>query len=371
MASLLSGVDVHCRNRVGLSAKSVGILYRHLSRGPLGLRQHICNDVLFQRLPATSSLASHRPSGTARPGHRDTGVVFKSGGHNRLHLGVLPAAKKTDRRRGQAGGDIRSDHGVFRFRHGLVSASVSRDLPSSVAPPFALILRLFPQPLGWPMASTRQVAVSKRLLCGWLTTVFPFSCPASHLGLHFWLTACFTCIQIMTGASEAVFEPTQVRTRKGRVLAVRAYGCEDFAALVEMYASFEPKRVAQGLPPPDVPRISGWLDQLQRKSHQLLAFESTKIVAHTILCPIRQPEIEFTIFVHQDYREDTLGTAMSELTLAWSLEMGFSKVLLTTEFSNYRAIGLFRKLGFHTSSSYGDECEMVVDLPGESKAKAA
>jgi ribosomal protein S18 acetylase RimI-like enzyme len=51
--------------------------------------------------------------------------------------------------------------------------------------------------------------------------------------------------------------------------------------------------------------------------------------------------------------------------------MGFSKVLLTTEFSNYRAIGLFRKLGFHTSSSYGDECEMVVDLLADSKAQAA
>ena len=175
----------------------------------------------------------------------------------------------------------------------------------------------------------------------------------------------------MTGASEAPFQPTEVRTRKGRKLEVRAYASEDFPALVEMYASFEPKRVAQGLPPPDVPRIARWLEQLQKKSYQLLAFDGQKIIAHVILCPIRQPEIEFTIFVHQDYREETLGTAMSELSLAWSLEMGFGKLLLTTEFSNYRAIGLFRKLGFHTSSSYGDECEMVVDLSAGTKSKAA
>ncbi len=175
----------------------------------------------------------------------------------------------------------------------------------------------------------------------------------------------------MFSSPEAVFQPTEVRTRKGRKLEVRAYAGGDFAALLEMYASFEPKRVAQGLPPPDVPRITGWLEQLQKKSSQLLAWDGTKIVAHTILCPIRLPEIEFTIFVHQDYREETLGTAMTELTLAWSLEMGFSKVLLTTEFSNYRAIGLFRKLGFRTSSSYGDECEMAVDLSSGSKAKAA
>jgi len=152
---------------------------------------------------------------------------------------------------------------------------------------------------------------------------------------------------------------------------VRAYRCEDFEKLVEMYAGFEPKRVAQGLPPPDVPRITRWLEQLLSKSYQLLALDGEKVVAHTILCPIRQNEVEFTIFVLQDYREEKLGTALSELTLAWALELGFSKVFLTTEFSNYRAIGLFRKLGFHTTSSYGDECEMLIDLLAGAKVQAA
>jgi RimJ/RimL family protein N-acetyltransferase len=175
----------------------------------------------------------------------------------------------------------------------------------------------------------------------------------------------------MTSAPEALFKPTEVRTRKGRALMVRAYGSEDFGTLVEMYASFEPKRVAQGLPPPDVPRITRWLDNLQKKSHALLAVDGKKIVAHTLLCPIRQGEVEFTIFVLQDYREEGLGTVLSRLTLAWALEMGLSKVLLTTEFSNYRAIGLFRKLGFSIKSSYGDECEMRLDLPADSKAQAA
>jgi RimJ/RimL family protein N-acetyltransferase len=175
----------------------------------------------------------------------------------------------------------------------------------------------------------------------------------------------------MTGASEAVFKPTEIRTRKGRKLEVRAYSPEDFGALVEMYASFEPKRVAQGLPPPDVSRISQWLAQLKSKSYSLLAIDAKKIVAHTILCPISQTEVEFTIFVLQGYREEGLGTGISQLTLAWAAEVGFSKVLLTTEFTNYRAIGLFRKLGFSTTSSYGDECEMKVELRAEANQEAA
>jgi len=175
----------------------------------------------------------------------------------------------------------------------------------------------------------------------------------------------------MTVAPQALFKPTEVRTRKGRTLKVRVYSSEDFVSLIEMYANFEPKRVAQGLPPPDVPRITRWLDQLQASSHALLAWDGEKIVAHTILCPIRQNEVEFTIFVLQDCRAEGLGTVLSELTLAWALEMGLTKVFLTTELTNYRAIGLFRKLGFRTTSHYGDEGEMRLDLPADSKAQAA
>jgi RimJ/RimL family protein N-acetyltransferase len=175
----------------------------------------------------------------------------------------------------------------------------------------------------------------------------------------------------MTNTSQALFKPAEVRTRKGRALEVRAYTREDLGTLVEMYSNFEPKRVAQGLPPPDVPRIARWLDQLQSKSHALLALDGKKVVAHTLLCPIRQAEVEFTIFVLQDYREEGLGTVMSQLTLAWAFEMGLSKVFLTTELSNYRALGLFRKLGFTTMSTYGDECEMRLNLSADSKAQAA
>jgi len=175
----------------------------------------------------------------------------------------------------------------------------------------------------------------------------------------------------MTTLPETLFRPTEVRTRKGRALMVRAYSPEDFEALVEMYSSFEPKRVAQGLPPPDVPRIARWLDELQGKSLSLLAFDGNKVVAHTLLCPISQSEVEFTIFVLQDHRKEGLGTVLSKLTLDWASEMRLNKVLLTTELSNYKAVGLFRKLGFSIKSSYGDECEMKLDLPAASEAQAA
>ena len=175
----------------------------------------------------------------------------------------------------------------------------------------------------------------------------------------------------MTGTQEILFKPVEIQTRKGRTLLVRASGPEDFPTLVQMYASFEPKRVAQGLPPPDVLRIARWLEQLQNKSFALLALDGPNIAAHVLLCPIQSDEAEYTVFVLQGYREEGLGTLLSRLALAWAFGMGFTKVLLTTEFSNYRAIGLFRKLGFSIKSSYGDECEMKIDLPPRAEADAA
>ena len=163
-------------------------------------------------------------------------------------------------------------------------------------------------------------------------------------------------------ALDVVFKPVPVRTHKGRELVVRAFGGDDFEALVRMYKSFEPKRVAQGIPPPDVPRIAHWVDRLAQKSQALLAWKDGTVVAHTILCPMPADAVEFTIFVHQDYREEGLGTVLSRHTLSWASQMGFEHAYLTTEISNFRALRLFRKLGFQTTSSYGDEIEMKLDL---------
>jgi GNAT superfamily N-acetyltransferase len=177
----------------------------------------------------------------------------------------------------------------------------------------------------------------------------------------------------MTSSAEILFKSVPVQTHKRRELEVRSFAREDFGALVQMYKAFEPKRVAQGLPPPDVPRIAHWLDRLEQKSYALLAWGGSKVVAHTILCPMHGGAVEFTIFVHQDYREEGLGTVISRHTLRWAQDMGFSQAYLTTEISNFRALRLFRKLGFQTTSSYGDEVEMKMEMspPGNELPEAA
>jgi RimJ/RimL family protein N-acetyltransferase len=162
----------------------------------------------------------------------------------------------------------------------------------------------------------------------------------------------------MTFTSERVFKPVDFRTRKGRTLGVREYRIEDYEAAVVMYKSFEPKRVAQGLPPPDVPRIAHWLAHLQERSRALLAFEGQEVVGHAILCPISDAAVEFTIFVHQKCRREGLGTALTHLALDFAAELGLAEVFLSTELSNLPALCVYRQAGFQVTSIYGNECEM-------------
>jgi len=172
---------------------------------------------------------------------------------------------------------------------------------------------------------------------------------------------------------DVTFEPIEVPTRTGGTLLVREGTVADFGALVAMYKGFEPKRVAQGLPPPDVPRIAVWLDRLQQKSRSLLAFDGQFVVAHAILCPISDAAVEFTIFVHQDYRCIGLGTALTRLAVAFSDQCGFAQVFLITELSNLPAIKVYRRVGFQVTSSFGDECEMklVINACQTRKLRAA
>ena len=138
LASLLPSMDVHCYDRVEPSSQSVGALYWNLCRELVGLRKHFRSDFLLQRSPTALSMDSHRACGAAGFAHRDTRVVRESDCHHRLCLGVHSIANEISGRCGQAPGRLRSHNRVFRFRYGPVPASLSRHLPSNVAPPSAV-----------------------------------------------------------------------------------------------------------------------------------------------------------------------------------------------------------------------------------------
>ena len=138
----------------------------------------------------------------------------------------------------------------------------------------------------------------------------------------------------MSDDFETPFIPVQIRSIGGRDFTVRKSELADFGALVQMYKSFEPKGVAQGLPPRELRRIAHWLARLHDKARALMAVEGERVVAHAILCPISEASVEYTIFIHQDFRRQGVGTALSRLAVEWARQAGRGLLCVMDEMRN-------------------------------------
>jgi RimJ/RimL family protein N-acetyltransferase len=83
-----------------------------------------------------------------------------------------------------------------------------------------------------------------------------------------------------------------------------------------------------------------------------------------MLCPVDPQRAEFAIFLHQGFRNQGIGTGLTDVTLKYARHKGFRHVWLSVEVNNRCAIRVYRKKGFRVSALFGPEQEMVLDLEG-------
>ena len=152
------------------------------------------------------------------------------------------------------------------------------------------------------------------------------------------------------------------RSKAGLEIEVREFCEEDFEALIEMYEGFEPKRAAQGLPPIGRERIVAWLRQLQKNGHNLIAMWDSQLVGHSMLCPVDSERAEFAIFLSQDFRNQGIGTGLTQATLKYARRKELRRIWLSVEVNNRPAIRVYRKMGFKACGHFGPEQEMELDL---------
>ena len=150
-------------------------------------------------------------------------------------------------------------------------------------------------------------------------------------------------------------------SRAGLVIEVVEFCDNRFDELIEMYNDFEPKRAAQGLPPVGRERIVAWLRHLQKSGHNLVALWNGNVIGHSMLCPMEHQRAEFAIFLHQDFRNQGIGTGLTEVTLKVARLKGLRNVWLSVEVNNQCAIRVYKKKGFHVSGMFGPEQEMTLD----------
>ena len=152
----------------------------------------------------------------------------------------------------------------------------------------------------------------------------------------------------------------------GEDFILRPFRPDDRPALDVMYADFEPKRVAQGLPPAGQEQRSRWLDSVLGSGFHLIVEIHGLAQGHGMLLPFREREAELANFLHQSARDRGIGTALNRALLELGRELGLRRVWLSVEPFNRRAIRSYEKVGFQRRpmSPWAPEVEMEVRLDG-------
>jgi RimJ/RimL family protein N-acetyltransferase len=134
-------------------------------------------------------------------------------------------------------------------------------------------------------------------------------------------------------------------------------------ALADMYDRFVPKALTQGLPPlDDVARLA-WIKGLLDTGMNFIAWHKGQAVGHSslILDPERN-DGEYLIFVNGAYRNRGVGTELTGLAVANAVKLGLASIWLTVEALNFRAIKLYKKMGFIFCDSGERERTMILRL---------
>lgn len=140
-----------------------------------------------------------------------------------------------------------------------------------------------------------------------------------------------------------------VRLKDGRIVLIKKFRIEDKEKLIGMYESLSDEAVRRALPPYTKERIEKWLSSLQNLI-TIVAFYNDKIIGHAQILKFPHPRRKSTgdtaIYLHQDFHNVGLGTAMLTKLLELSKKEELHRVGLHVVADNKRAIHLYRKLDF-------------------------
>ena len=159
--------------------------------------------------------------------------------------------------------------------------------------------------------------------------------------------------------------PLELADNLGQSFRVREFAATDRAALTRMYHGFEPKRVAQGLPPATDHAIDRWLDHALKGGIHLLVEIDGRIAGHVMLIPRDDPKsVELANFLHQSVRGRGVGTAMNRLAIAMAQLHGYERVWLSVEPSNTAAIRSYQRAGLEIvkRTMFAHEIEMEIRI---------
>jgi RimJ/RimL family protein N-acetyltransferase len=151
--------------------------------------------------------------------------------------------------------------------------------------------------------------------------------------------------------------------KEGVEFEVTYGGFEDREAIEEMYHRFTPKAMTQGLPPANDQARNQWIQILLDNGENFLAWREGKLMGHaSIIVDKAGGAGEYLIFMDQSCRNRGMGTELTRLALQKAREIGLKTVWLTVEALNFRAIKMYKKIGFAFCDAGERERTMILRL---------
>jgi RimJ/RimL family protein N-acetyltransferase len=158
-------------------------------------------------------------------------------------------------------------------------------------------------------------------------------------------------------------EQKTYHNRLGTPFTVLGCGAGDFLRVLDMYDSFMPEAVAQGLPPTDKATRHIWIRTLLESGENYAAMIEGKFVGHAALLPNRETnDGEYVIFVGGPHRKRGLATVLTEMAIQRAKALGLRSVWLTVESDNFKAIKLYKKMGFQFCDAGLSERKMALRI---------
>ncbi|MDH7563362.1 MAG: GNAT family N-acetyltransferase [Candidatus Bathyarchaeota archaeon] len=169
----------------------------------------------------------------------------------------------------------------------------------------------------------------------------------------------------------------KVKLKDGRAVLVRRFEMGDKESLVDMYASLSDEALRWAMPPYTREIIERWLSNIQNLI-VLVAVYDGKIVGHAQILKYaharRKGTGDLIIYLHQDFHNVGLGTAMLRKLVEVAAAEGMHRLGLHVIADSERAVHLYEKLGFQKEGimqasylgedgKYRDEVVMGLLLP--------
>jgi putative acetyltransferase len=142
-----------------------------------------------------------------------------------------------------------------------------------------------------------------------------------------------------------------VRLKDGRTVVVKFLALEDEEKLFEMFASMSAEALRWGMPPYTREVIGRWMNNLPNLI-PLVAVDHSRIVGYASIYknphPRRKGVCDLGMYLHQDFQNAGLGTAMLSNLLQLAEKEKLHRISLHVIADNSVAVHLYEKFGFTT-----------------------